>query len=357
MGLKVLYVGPFCLPDKNAAAQRVLAIGKGIRQHGHEVVFLNYSADVFCVERKSYSGFTCYELPKPNIYRRLTDISDVKAIARAENITDVIAYNYPACALNKLIRFCRNENIRCFADATEWYVAQGSFLFRIIKTIDSEWRMRILHKKMDGVIAISDFLYRYYCDTVKTVKIPPTVDLFEEKWKQKSECADNNGTVFVYAGSPSAQKERLDLVVDAIEKISRKRNVSFRVVGITKEQYEAIYTKGYNSAAVTFVGRLPHREAVSEVLSADWSIIIREDNHVVKAGFPTKLVESISCGTPVITNSFSNIKEYLDKNNSILCETDKLTDALEKACTVKLNVDKNLFDYRNFSEQIRNILS
>ena len=42
---KILYIGGFELPDKNAAAHRVLAIAKGLRDSGNEVVFMGVSKD------------------------------------------------------------------------------------------------------------------------------------------------------------------------------------------------------------------------------------------------------------------------------------------------------------------------
>ena len=69
---------------------------------------------------------------------------------------------------------------------------------------------------MDGVIAISRYLYEYYNDRVNTIQIPPLVDIQEEKWNSL-EKINSEVTKFVYAGVPSSQKERIDILVDAIE--------------------------------------------------------------------------------------------------------------------------------------------
>ena len=132
---KILYVGGFILPDRNAAAQRVVAIAKGFRELGHEVVFLNYTDQVQVSGWTSYYGFSCFDAPKRGMYHHLTDIADVLHIIAEKKITRVIAYNYPAAALCKLISWCHKHGIQCYADATEWYVAQGNIVFRIIKKI------------------------------------------------------------------------------------------------------------------------------------------------------------------------------------------------------------------------------
>ena len=41
--LKILYLGNFELPDKNAAAHRVLGIAKALREGGNEVYFTGIS--------------------------------------------------------------------------------------------------------------------------------------------------------------------------------------------------------------------------------------------------------------------------------------------------------------------------
>lgn len=350
----ILYVGGFELPDRNAAAQRVVGIAKGAAALGHEVIFMNYSA---CSEGccwTEYFGFPCYEQPPKSLVKSLTDITDVQKILKEKHITAVIAYNYPAYALSLLIRYCRREGIRCYADATEWYMPRGNPLFLLVKTLDTEWRMRVLHKKMDGVLAISDYLYEYYRKVVRTVKIPPTVDMEEAKWLAEKKPADK--TTFVYAGSPSSQKERLDLVIDSMERICKIRPVQLKLVGITKAQYEKMYHTCYRGRAVLFCGRISHQEAINTVKKADWSIVFRDNNKVVKAGFPTKVVESIACGTPVIANRFSNIDNFLKDDNSILCDPDKMEEAILYACDTRKNVDTSIFDYHLYLQEIERLL-
>lgn len=354
----ILYIGGFVLPDRNAAAQRVIAIGKGFQKLGHQVFYLNYSDLVTEPRWSIYSGFDCYDMPKRGMYQHLTNIKDAIAIIEEKQVTTVIAYNYPAIGLCKLISWCHKHGVKCYADSTEWYVAQGNLIFRVIKTLDTEWRMRLLHRKMDGVIAISDYLYGYYKDKVHTVKIPPTIDAQDDKWNVQPIERESDKTVFVYAGSPTSQKERLDLILEAAASVPARCGIELRVIGITKEQYEFIYGAKAPEGYVIFLGRISHKEVIREVTSADWSIIIRDNNKVVQAGFPTKVVESISCGTPVIANDFSNIKDYLDESNSILCSQDSIVAAMEKACENReVAVKRDLFDYHRYSDELCSLLN
>ena len=107
---------------------------------------------------------------------------------------------------------------------------------------------------MDGVIAISSYLYEYYKRKVKTVEIPPLVDLQEDKWNlgEKHSKKAHIGTRFIYAGSPSAQKERLDLIVNSIEN-SELPDLYIDIIGITKEQYDLMYGCKYVGDRATFL--------------------------------------------------------------------------------------------------------
>lgn len=356
----MLYIGGFELPDKNAAAQRVIGVAKSIRDLGYDVVFLNslkVSDNSECI-KKEYFGFETYEYKRESQKDYLiTGANCLKMIGQIKP-SAVIAYNYPGFALERIRKYCKSEGIKCIADATEWYrVESGNPLYRIIKTADTSYRMKTVQPRLDGIIAISDFLYDYYKDKVDTVKIPPTVDIGDEKWKENTD-PDSNHIVFTYAGSPSLQKERLDLVVSAIEEMECSKEILLNIVGITEQQFRIIY--GYNSKLsdrVRFLGRVDHKKAIDVVKSSDWSVIIRDNNFVVNAGFPTKLVESISCGVPVIINRFSNIDEYIDDTNGILVnDISEIKNAFQNAVTKSSDVRNDLFDYRNFMEQIKHIL-
>lgn len=348
----ILYIGGYELPDKNAAAQRVIGIAKGLRELGYDVIFLNSlkNAENADEDVKTYFGFKCYEYGRESdrdyLFSAQTALDHIKKI-RPDYI---IAYNYPGFALEKIRRYCQKNDIKCIADATEWYkAASGNIIYRLIKTIDTSYRMQVVQKKLDGVIAISRFLYEYYKPSVKTVKIPPTVDIADCKWNTEVKKYEDT-LAFFYAGSPSAQKERLDLVVDAIEKLSSEKTIRFDIVGITKEQFIRIY--GWNKAIserIVFRGRVEHSEAIELTKMSDWTIILRDNNWVVNAGFPTKLVESITCGIPVLINDFSNIDEYVNESNGIVIGSiEKIDSGLQLALTATMSVTHEQFDYHNF---------
>lgn len=354
----VLYIGGFELPDRNAAAQRVVGIAKGLREIGYEVRFVNalkeYSGEP---HNTDYFGFRTFEYKREGDKDYLFGAKKAVSIIKEENPNVVIAYNYPAVALNRIRKYCQTNKIRCVADVSEWPKAiGGSIVYRVVKELDTAYRMRYVHKHVDSVIAISRYLYDYYKPHVPTVVIPPTVDIMEAKWNIEAK-KDKEVTSFVYAGSPSALKEKLDVIVKGVIESAKTEKVLFNVVGITKEQFVQMYSwTGEIPKEIVFWGRIPHTDVIRIVKEASWSIILRENNIVVKAGFPTKLVESISCGTPVLVNRFSNIEEYLDSTNSVVSEvSDNIENAIEKCFSIRASVDNTLFDYHQYLKELREL--
>lgn len=357
----VLYVGGFVLPDKNAAAQRVIANAKIFEQLGYNVAFLNYSDEITAPRKTHYFGFECFEYSRSECTAAShMGINRVKEIlvSRAD-ISIVVAYNYPALAQMKLKKLCERREITCLGDITEWYRARDvPMIKRPVKFVDTFLRMRCFNSHLDGLIVISRYLKNYYAGKVPCVLLPPMVDSAAEKWQSLSSCGGDTMKL-VYAGKPSKTKERLDVIVGAVQKASARVPVCLEVVGITKEEYCRMY--GANVPIgnnVVFYGKLPHKEALSKVASASYSVVMRDDNRVTRAGFPTKFAESITCGTPVICNDNSDLKLWIDKYKcGFVVEEASLAESLVAIFKLpRPSVDTTLFDYRRYAQPMSDFL-
>jgi glycosyltransferase involved in cell wall biosynthesis len=78
------------------------------------------------------------------------------------------------------------------------------------------------------------------------------------------------------------------------------------------------------------------------------------------AGFPTKFVESISCGVPVIATNSSDLADYIDSGcrNGYIVETQKFEEAMNDILNSKrdIPVDDELFDYRKYVKAAESFL-
>lgn len=354
---KILYIGCFELPDKNAAAQRVIGNAKAMRDIGYEVLFLNALEKMNPARKRKtkYYGFTCYEVKRINKADHILLGAQAISAIRLIRPDAVIGYNYPGIAMSNIMLYCKIHSIKCYADITEWYMPSGNLYHRTVRAVDVYFRMKRVSQKSDGIIAISRYLYDYYKDKTKTVLIPPLVDITEGKWIQDKDTAEE-ATSFIYAGSPDSIKERLDIIIEAFHQVAKEKAVKLHIVGITENEFRKEYQWTDNiDGNVTFWGRVTHEKAIALVSRADWAIVIRDRNLVTTAGFPTKVAEAISCGVPVLANNFSNIFEYLDQNNSIRTELNNLKENMLKACGKKITPNRTLFDYRSYTPIFREL--
>lgn len=363
----LLYIGGFELPNKNAAAHRVLNNAKILRDLGKKVVFVGINKDLsqdvpVLSTNRWVQGFESYSVPYPigkkQWVKYLCDISPYLQIYEVlENVEGIIFYNFQSPAMFKLMRFCRKRRMKCISDVTEWYSAQGKgIVYAVLKGIDTFVRMRILHKKMDGLIVISKYLKNYYKSHAEVVYIPPLTDLQEEKWKSTGEKSKNR-LQLVYAGNPGS-KDRIDVIIKALQKVNRE--YSLDIIGMSLEEYlkhnpaDKVFLK--KNPKIKFHGRLDHIAALKYVKESNYSCFFREENRVTKAGFPTKFVESISSGTPVITNRSSNLEDYFLKgtNGVLISRLDSLVVAkVIELVEFEMAVEREIFDYPRYIYDIK----
>jgi len=371
----ILYIGGFELPDKNAAAHRVLNNAKIMRELGYEVIFISVNKNLpfnssIMDTKKLIEGFTSWFIPYPDTKAQwihyLSSIKDFTAVAaRCTDLKAVICYNFQAIAFVRTMKYCRRNDIKVMADCTEWYSTKGSSLaYKILKGLDSFLRMRFIHKRLDGLMVISKYLESYYIKNKNLIRMPPLVDLEEEKWRPGS--GPGGGPVkFVYAGNPGGrQKDKLDLLIKAFYELDANYDFRFVIVGISREKHLQYYGEQADlldvlGEKVVFLGRLSHIKSLEQVKGADFTIFLREDTRVNNAGFPTKFAESISCGVPVITNKTSNLSDYLcDGENGFWLEGN-IAATLQKILTLessqlqvmKQRMDRTIFDYHAYLDE------
>ena len=374
--MRILYLGGFILPNGNAAAQRVIANSKILRELGYEVCLVGLTHNSSGLTNFNYEGFDCINLPYPkSLFEWLRMLTSIKQYVPFYNddISIVIAYNHPAIALKKLLRYNQKRGIKTISDCTEWYEPKGGRIFRIIKGWDINQRMYKVHPQLDGIISISRFLHDFYTHKgVKSLLLPPLVDKQEKKWNVEIQ-AENKKISLLYAGSPDGTKDRLDFVINALNNIALKGKVfDLEIIGITEQQYRDLYLKGRQisiPAFVCFSGRVPHEEVVRKLRKADFQIFLREDHLANRAGFPTKFAETISAGTIALTNASSNLKDFMIEGvNSYeldISSEDALVNSLvnplsltkEEIMIRKQNIDSKMFDYRRYIDKMKDFLN
>lgn len=339
MKKKIVYIGNFSFPLGNAVAKRVLGIGKALLLAGYDVTYIGESREIALGEISKemiYEEFKYYNIHKPTssiehyLYK-----ADVKNVCKklkswkenAEIAAVIFCGTKNAFFANAIVNECKKMKIPTIADSMDWLNSRtGNIIFDIVKQLDTNFELRVLNRKANAVIAISSYLAQYYQRKgLPTVVVPPISPYTS---KPVSEKKDDNIT-FIYAGIPcrlgiplknaNDAKDRLDLVIRLLYSIHKKGyNYQFYIYGLTKEQYAVVYPDQnlmveqlVDARKIYFMGFAEEYIVREAIERADYAILLRDNNRVTMAGFPTKVSESISLGTPIITTETSDISTYV----------------------------------------------
>jgi glycosyltransferase involved in cell wall biosynthesis len=384
----IIYVGSFYFPNASPGGTRVLGIGMALRDAGYRVVFAGMEHRGREEDRQSgggfcYQGFS-YEPEKDHGHGRLARLKRA-LLTHALGITTmrrlhamdlsttqaIIAYHVSRPLLWQLMSFCRRRHLPLVIDSTEWYDAKR---FKEAGSGPSCWKS-VSHifrfqPRVRSVIAISSLLDRYFCGHgCGVIRIPPLVDMNQPDRQIVQQAVHNDEILrLVYAGSPG-KKDLLKPVIRGLHALhAAGTSVELHLVGLSRST--VCVCLGKESAllndlgdSVIYHGRVPHSKSMSLVAQADFSILLRPDNLLAHAGFPTKLVESLSLGVPIITNLTSDIGKYVcDGKEGIVLDgsdSDAFVDGVRRALSMPRHQWSAMrvharqralesFDYRNY---------
>jgi glycosyltransferase involved in cell wall biosynthesis len=231
----------------------------------------------------------------------------------------VIVYGGGFSYANRLRAWARSRHVAIIADVVEWY-SPRQFTGGVASPSWSSTHLalRLAYPRFDGVIAISEFLQRRFeTENLPAVTIPPTLDVAAVPVHRaggavESGDGQDHGLALCYFGTPG-RKDLLSQIVEgfAVARSARLPQDDMTLLIAGPSQLEvAAAVGGSLPTGVTVVGRLPHEEVGTFVRAADFSLLLRPLAKYSAAGFPTKFVESLANGTPVIANLTSDLAKY-----------------------------------------------
>ena len=256
-------------------------------------------------------------------------------------------------AFKKIIKLKKRYNCTLIHDSVELYskdefkfgkydIAYKRKDFTNTKVINENW----------NVIAISTYLKKHFQKLAnKTIRIPVIMDIKKIDFRMKVK--PNDKIVFSYAGGPG-KKDFLREIINgfALLNSNELKKIEINIIGVNKQQLinlcevdeKAIDALG---TCLKIHGRVERSKAVDYIKNSDYSLLIRDENlRYAKAGFPTKIVESLACGTPPLCNYSSDLELYLeDKKNSIIANGHTSRDvyeAVKKALLITNENDRSL---------------
>lgn len=197
----------------------------------------------------------------------------------------------------------------------------------------SEHQIKVTYFKIaDGIVAISRLFEKHY-SRLPVIRIPTILDISQISYSL--EIKDEKVSHLILSGNIVGKKELLTPIFEAIARIpSCKEVLHLDVYGPNEKQVFENISNNIDlwnkvSDSVTIHGRIPQQKVEEKLREADYSIFIRPKRLSSDAGFPTKLAESMSVGTPVITNDTGDVSLYVNESTGYLL-SDNTSESLIK---------------------------
>lgn len=365
-----------------------------IRQHSMAKIYKSLGYDVMVVGYGQHTGKTVKEFDGIS-YTSLKASSENKIIRllyrlsfgframryvkrRIKNTELILLVDTLPYGWRLIEKYGVKNNIKLVHDSVEWYspeeYANGEN--NLEYKLKEKTNTQIINKSW-SVIAISSFLQKHFEGIAKSViRVPVIMDTdainFSVEKSQKSQKTD-----FVYVGAPG-RKDYLKEIVKGFTLLGEQYNGLWQlhIIGVTSQQLIESCQVAQEDVnllgdSLSVYGRLPHGEAVEWVRKADYTLLLRDAGlRYAKAGFPTKIVESLSCATPPVCNISSDLGDYLiDGENAIISEShnpEALKNALIRAIDCSAEQRKQMrtsarktaeenFDYKKYAEDFKKL--
>ncbi len=326
----ILYFGKMDLPYNNASASRVSAICSLLSDLGYNVKAYGLSKSNMGEGYIDGFYFSNGKYPQKTIdYINLFSTSrNIKAILKkTTNINEKITYIFVTSVgfvnLKYLIKFCSNNNIGLIYDNGDMLsTTSGGFFKKILYKLNNVFFNKLAYRNMD-FMCISSFLANLVKDRKKII-IPCIYNSKSYKFSFLTNVKyhPTDRLSICYCGDPGYlfSKDKLDIIVSEFLKLNVEKK-ELIVMGIEKETFlnycKIVKRDIITNNTVVFLGKQPYDECLKRIVRSDFTILFRSNTISTQSGFPSKIAESLACGTPVITNLTSDLKYYLNGNNSI----------------------------------------
>lgn len=341
---KILVAISHSFPYGAAYAARARALCKLFHTAGYETDilcdFISGEADtieygnVYSIANKQPSGINSLFF-SPIAYSRKLDYLLTK------NKYDFIMARSMFDRFDLVLSVAHRYHIPLILESCEWYDVRG---FRHgkkdIRYYQFQHCFNKSYNKVDGVIAISRLLEKHYKDLgIPVVRIPGIHDV--EKLPYRVESRNDNFLDMIFGGNVFGGKEQFSELLCAMSQIDiNRKTLRLHIYGSTEAEVVASLKEDGRNAygklkkQLIFHGNIPQSEMASACMKADFGLFFRPDRRSSHAGFPTKLGEYLSAGTPVITNNTGDISLVLeDKKNGFIvskCSIEGIKNVLEK---------------------------
>jgi len=360
-------------PNGDAAAVRQHMLAKLLMSNDYSVSIVGINSEPKIVDGE-YDSVKYTIFPNNQLYLKKYLISYLNKL---DQKPDVIFLNgLPMPAFIYIKNYALDYNILLFHDCVEWYSYEqwrGFWYFDVlmfIVYIQKNIMNRLILNRAFSIISISSYLHDYFTKKNLSSLLLPVImdkDQFNNLFPQS-----NNKLRIIYAGSPLRKDYLMEIIQGLLcLDLAERDNIEFTIIGLDYQNLSKICDLSVNELfelkCIQVLGKIPRIKVLEHLNCCDFSILIRSSTaRYAKAGFPTKVVESLMSSTPVICNMTSDLGMYLKDGYDCIEVTDETPDAIVKALRralaltpeqkdqMKKNARKTAeenFDYRLYIEE------
>ncbi len=382
--MNVLMISANNHPSGDAGAIRVETFAKLLKSIGCNVLIVGLGKNTeYKIKNMDGIDYISLRSARESLFSRLMNIifywKRLKkyVIKKFSRVDCFFIYGTTSHTITKVKKYALKNNSSLIIDCVEWYSPEQfkrgkfAYAYREKNKINS----RLIDKNFK-VIAISSFLEKYYSQKgIFTKQIPVIMDTSSISFEKVT---DEEKIVFLYAGMPG-KKDYLAEIISAFSLLSKNElnAIELRIIGVNREDLICkcgadINEVEYLGNAIKCFGRVSREDVLQMLKTASFTVLLRNSQlRYAKAGFPTKVVESLASATPVICNLSSDLGEYLvDGYNSVICSecsSTAMVEAIKRAIAFSYDDRKRLcenarttaessFDYLKYADAMRDII-
>ncbi|GHU79452.1 hypothetical protein AGMMS49992_31440 [Clostridia bacterium] len=319
MANRIVIWGKFIAPY-DPASVRTIGIAKAL-------LSLDYTIAVFCRLSCEKNEEEIDGLEHYNRFLFDSIISAMRFCKERWGTVDLLMYNPNTIDLLLALIVRKKFRYRLILDLTEWYRMERPInVLNIGRKIVNEFKMRLLNNCADKIICCSSYLYNFYIR--KKPLLIPFIDplSFDATAPKDISYATHRTRIYMFAGNPGYKffKEDVKTLIDIFISIGKAGyKCILDLYGFTVQQLVVVYGNNIinecSRAQIRIHGVVSRQEVTNALQEVDFFIMFRPNTKVSKAGFPTKIMEAVRYGVPIIANDVSgDIAKYLTEKQSFL---------------------------------------
>lgn len=327
--MHVAYIPAFDYPADSSSGLRMSGVARAMVLGGIDVTIASAPPSSRVVSSQVPAGVRAVARTAPTrrgiVGRVLTAGGDiVEWLDGLESRPDaVMLYGTDSRYLLRLRAWCRTNRVPLLCDIVEWYDARHLPLGRFAPhAVSNELSMRHWSTKIHGCLTISELLSDHYARRgVRNLVVPP---LFDVPTERPVVPGSTDGVTRVgYVGIPGRKDAATfdNLIRLAHEWDDASHPIEIHLAGPARDTVAALLSSREAEGRVVAHGALTHDRALEVVARSDFTVLQRPSEKYANAGFPSKVVESLVAGVPVLANVTSDLGAHLtDGVNALLLE-------------------------------------